>query len=59
MLVALAVFCAMPAVAFAHDGDNVSSGNTSDADIDQGAAGGSADGGSAGGDGDGGDASGG
>ena len=50
MLVALAVFCAMPAVAFAQDSnDNVSSGNTQDADIDQGAAGGSADGGSAGG----------
>jgi hypothetical protein len=54
MLVALAVFCAMPAVAFAQEqNDNVSSGNTQDADIDQGAAGGDADGGGVDGDGDG------
>jgi len=42
MLVALAMFCAMPAVAFAgsSDGDNVGSGNTQTGGIDQGAAGG-------------------
>ena len=68
MLVALAMFCAMPAVAFAgSSGDNVSSGNTQTGDIDQGASGGDSnanggDGGSGGGDdsdgsgGDGGDA---
>jgi hypothetical protein len=61
MLVALAVFCAMPAVAFA-GGDNTSSGNTQNGAIDQGAAGGdsTANGGAGGdgsgdGDGDGGD----
>ena len=48
MLVALAVFAAMPAVAFA-GGDNISSGNEQNAEIDQGAAGG--DGGDGGGDG--------
>ena len=62
MLVALAMFAAMPAVAFAgssSDGDNVSSGNTQDGTIDQGAAGGDSsasggDGGSGSDDGDGG-----
>jgi len=64
MLVALAMFCAMPAVAFAgsSDGDNVGSGNTQTGGIDQGAAGGdssaggggSGSGGSDDGDGDGG-----
>jgi len=58
MLVALAMFCAMPAVAFAgsSDGDNVGSGNTQTGGIDQGAAGGdsSAGGGSGGGSGSGG-----
>ena len=58
MLVALVALCAMPAVAFA--GDNTSSGNEQNVDIDQGASGGdsSASGGDGGGDGgDGGDAS--
>ena len=62
MLVALAMFCAMPAVAFAQESnDNVSSGNTQNGEINQGAQGGSADGGDAdGGSGDdGGDAQGG
>ena len=51
MLVALAVFAAMPAVAFAGgDGnDNIASGNEQSAEINQGAAGG--DGGDGGGDG--------
>jgi hypothetical protein len=60
MLVALAMFCAMPAVAFAGSSDNVSSGNTQTGDIDQGAAGGDStanggDGGDGDGDGSGGD----
>ncbi len=58
MLVALAMFGAMPAVSFAgSSGDNVSSGNTQDGGIDQGAAGGdsSAGGGSGGGSGSDGD----
>ncbi|CAA9515078.1 MAG: hypothetical protein AVDCRST_MAG17-2229 [uncultured Solirubrobacterales bacterium] len=65
MLVALAMFCAMPAVSFAGgSNDNVSSGNTQEAGIDQGAAGGdsSAGGGDGGGsdsDGDDGDGEGG
>ena len=53
MLVALAMFCAMPAVSFAgSSNDNVSSGNTQDAGIDQGAAGGDGDGDGSGSDGD-------
>ena len=58
MLVALAMFCAMPAVAFA--GDTTSSNNEQNAGVEQGAAGGdsTANGGS-GGDGDGDDGSGG
>ena len=68
MLVALAMFCAMPAVAFAQDdGDNVSSGNTQNGTQNGTASGGDASGGSASGggsgdedgDGSGGDASGG
>ena len=64
MLVALAMFCAMPAVAFAgSSNDNVSSGNTQTGGIDQGAAGGDSsagggDGGSGSGGGDDGDGSG-
>ena len=64
MLVALAMFCAMPAVAFAgSSGDNVSSGNTQTGGIDQGASGGDSnasggDGGSGSGGGDDGDGSG-
>jgi LPXTG-motif cell wall-anchored protein len=56
MLVALAVFAAMPAVAFAGD---VSSGNTQDGEINQGASGGdsTANGGDGGSGGSGGDAS--
>ncbi len=55
MLVALAMFCAMPAVAFAgsSDGDNVGSGNTQTGGIDQGAAGGDSN--ASGGSGSGGD----
>jgi hypothetical protein len=54
MLVALAMFCAMPAVALAQDsgessGDTVSSGNTQEGEIEQDADGG--DGGADGGDG--------
>ncbi len=53
MLVALAMFGAMPAVAFAGSSDNVSSGNTQTGNIDQGAAGGdSTAGGGSGSDGD-------
>ncbi|CAA9503994.1 MAG: hypothetical protein AVDCRST_MAG17-1557 [uncultured Solirubrobacterales bacterium] len=54
MLVALAIFCAMPAVAFAGggDNDNVSSGNTQNGEIDQGAAGGDGGDGGSGSDGD-------
>jgi hypothetical protein len=58
MLVALAMFCAMPAVAFAgSSGDNVSSGNTQTGGIDQDANGGdsNANGGDGGGSGSGGD----
>jgi hypothetical protein len=41
MLVALAIFAAVPAVAFGQDGGTVSSGNTQDGDIDQDASAGS------------------
>jgi type II secretory pathway pseudopilin PulG len=51
MLLALVVFCAMPALAFAQDeSENVASGNTQDADIEQeGEGGGNASGGDDGG----------